>query len=110
MAVYYYFRRGQSAVWGQLKLNEALNRVDRLAANRAATPSLVCVDSQSVKLAPRIFEHRGTDGGNALKGAREANVGTRLLRNSSYKVCATSQRRSNARTANRSYRLKTLHD
>lgn len=43
-------------MWGQL--NGALNRADR-----AATPSLVCVDNQRVKLAPRIFAHRGIEGG-----------------------------------------------
>ncbi|WP_223827603.1 IS5 family transposase [Hymenobacter armeniacus] len=67
-AVYYYFRRWQPVVWA--RLNEALNRADRLAADRAATPSLVCVDSQSAKLAPRIFEHRGTDGGKHVNGRK----------------------------------------
>ncbi|WP_426060818.1 IS5 family transposase [Hymenobacter sp. B1770] len=71
-AVYYYFRRWQPAVWAHL--NEALNRADRLAADRAATPSLVCVDSQSVKLAPRIFEHRGTDGGKHVNGRKRQLV------------------------------------
>jgi transposase len=68
-AVYYYFRR-----WQQLQLwqalNEAVNRADRLAAHRAPTPSLVCLDSQSVKLAPRIFEHRGIDGGKRVNGRK----------------------------------------
>ena len=71
-AVYYYFRRWQAAVWA--RLNEVLNRADRLAANRAATPSLVCVDSQSIKLAPRIFEHRGTDGGKCVNGRKRQIV------------------------------------
>ena len=71
-AVYYYFWRWQSAVWAWL--NEALNRAARLAANRAATPSLVCVDSQRVKLAPRIFEHRGTDGGKHVNGRQRQIV------------------------------------
>ena len=30
----------------------------------------MCVDSQSVKLTPRIFEHRGTDGGKHVNGRR----------------------------------------
>ena len=59
-------------MWAQL--NEALNRADRLAADRAATPSLVCVDSQSVKLAPRIFEHRGIDGGKHVNGRKRQIV------------------------------------
>ena len=68
-AVYYYFRRWQrQRVW--LELNNALTQADRVAAGRAPTPSLVCVDSQSVKLAPRIFEHRGTDGGKGVNGRK----------------------------------------
>lgn len=68
-AVYYYFRRWQlSGVWQQL--NEAVVAADRLAANRPATPSLVCLDSQSVRLAPRIFEHRGLDGGKHVNGRK----------------------------------------
>ena len=72
-AVYYYFRRWQrNQTWVQL--NEAVNRTDRAAAQRAPLPSLVCVDSQSVKLAPRIFEHRGTDGGKRVNGRKRQLV------------------------------------
>ncbi|MGI4870373.1 MAG: transposase [Janthinobacterium lividum] len=68
-AVYYYFRRWQlTGLWQQL--NDAVNQADRLAAGRAATPSLVCLDSQSVRLAPRIFEHRGLDGGKRVNGRK----------------------------------------
>lgn len=60
-AVYYYFYR-----WTKLgiieKINQALNRYERLLLNRADSPSLGLVDSQSVKLAPMIFEYRGVDG------------------------------------------------
>ena len=59
-------------VWA--RLNEALNRADRLVANRAATPSPVCVDSQSVKLAPHIFEYRGTDGSKHVNGRQRQIV------------------------------------
>jgi transposase len=49
-AVYYYFRRWQlNALWQ--RLNDAVNQAARLAAGRAATPSLVCLDSQSVRRA-----------------------------------------------------------
>ncbi len=41
-----------------------------MAARRDAVPSLVCVDSHSVKLAPRIFEHRGIDGGKHVNGRK----------------------------------------
>jgi transposase len=68
-AVYYYFRRWQlTGLWQ--RLNEAIVEADRRAATRAATPSLVCLDSQSVRLAPRIFEHRGLDGGKHVNGRK----------------------------------------
>jgi len=68
-AVYYYFRRWQrTGLWQTL--NEVVNQADRVAAGRAPTPSLVCLDSQSVRLAPRIFEHRGLDGGKHVNGRK----------------------------------------
>ncbi len=68
-AVYYYFRRWQfSGLWQ--RLHEAVVPADRLVAEREATLSLVCLDSQSVRLAPRIFEHRGLDGGKHVNGRK----------------------------------------
>ena len=68
-AVYYYFRRWQlTGLWQQL--NDAVVQADRLAAQRPAMPSLVCRDSQSVRLAPRIHEHRGLDGGKRVNGRK----------------------------------------
>lgn len=68
-AVYYYFRRWQlSGLWQ--RLNEAVVAADRVGADRPAAPSLVCLDSQSVRLAPRIFEHRGVDGGKCVNGRK----------------------------------------
>jgi transposase len=68
-AVYYYFYRWQrTGLWQQL--NTLVNALDRLAQQRDACPSLVCVDSQSVRLAPRIHEHRGTDGGKHVNGRK----------------------------------------
>ena len=59
-AVYYYFNRWkQEGIFEQI--NAALNELDRLAQDRQALPSAVCVDSQSVKLAPMILEKRGLD-------------------------------------------------
>ena len=72
-AVYYYFRRWQlTGLWQQL--NEAIVQADRLAAGRPAMPSLGCLDSQSVRLAPRIFEHRGLDGGKHVNGRKRQIV------------------------------------
>ncbi|WP_223654244.1 IS5 family transposase [Hymenobacter psoromatis] len=68
-AVYYYFRRWQlTGLWQTLA--DAVNQADRVAAGRPATPSLVCLDSQSVRLAPRIFEHRGLHGGKHVNGRK----------------------------------------
>lgn len=72
-AVYYYFRRWQlTGLWQ--RLNEAVVQADRMAAKRPAMPSLVCVDSQSVRLAPRIHEHRGLDGGKHVNGRKRQIV------------------------------------
>lgn len=64
-AGYSYFRRWQlSGLWQTL--TDRVNQAGRLAAGRPATPSLVCLDSQSVRLAPRICEANGHDGVEAL--------------------------------------------
>ncbi|TLM92975.1 IS5 family transposase [Hymenobacter jeollabukensis] len=68
-AVYYYFRRWQQDGTLQ-RLNRALNEADRQAHGQAASPAVLCLDSQSVKLAPRIAEHRGTDGGKCVNGRK----------------------------------------
>jgi len=68
-AVYYYFRRWQLlGLWQTL--TDAVNQADRVAAGRLATPSLVCLDSQSVRLAPRIFEHWRLNGGKHVNGRK----------------------------------------
>ena len=60
VAYYFYRWRRQGMIdW----LNQQVNELDRLAAGREAQPSVLSIDSQSVKLGPRICEHRGTDGG-----------------------------------------------
>lgn len=80
-AVYYYFRRWQhSGLWQTL--TDAINQADRVAAGRPATPSFVCLDSQSVRLAPRICEHRGLDGGKHVSGRKRqilTDVQSRIL-------------------------------
>jgi transposase len=68
-AVYYYFRRWQQdLIWQQL--NTALNQRDRQREQRAAEPAMICVDSQSVKLLPCIYEARGLDGGKHVNGRK----------------------------------------
>ena len=68
-AVYYYFyrwtRRGLIE-----KINRALNEYERIELERNRKPSLGIVDSQSVKLAPRIYEYRGIDGNKKVNGRK----------------------------------------
>lgn len=68
-AVYYYFARWQTDGTFQ-RLNEAGNRVDRLARNRLPTPSLALVDAQSVKLVPRLNQQRGLDAHKRVNGRK----------------------------------------
>lgn len=68
-AVYYYFRLWQgSGLWK--RLNQSLVEGDRLRAGSSALPTRMLLDSQSVKLAPRIFEDRGTDGAKHVNGRK----------------------------------------
>ena len=68
-AVYYYFDQWKKqAVFEQI--NAALNKLERLQNQREPLPSLGLVDSQSIKLAPMIFEHRGIDGNKKVNGRK----------------------------------------
>ena len=50
------------------KMNDELNKLDRMNEAREALPSALCADSQSVKLAPLIFEDRGLDPNKKVNG------------------------------------------
>lgn len=52
------------------KINAALNQMERKRQEREPTPSLTCVDSQSVKLAPMIVEDKGLDGNKKINGRK----------------------------------------
>ena len=68
-SVYYHFYRWSRN--GALdNINWALNSKVRVQADREALPSLMCVDSQSVKLAPFIGEHRGLDAHKKVNGRK----------------------------------------
>lgn len=68
-AVYYYFDKWSKN--GALeKMNMALNSIERLQLNREPCPSLGLIDSQSVKLVPMIYEHRGIDGHKRINGRK----------------------------------------
>ena len=68
-AVNYYFEK-----WKKdgtfVSVNEKLNALDREAEGREVYPSLLCVDSQSVKLAPMIYENRGLDANKKVNGRK----------------------------------------
>ena len=81
-AVNYYFER-----WKRngtfLKINDTLNQLDRIQEDREAFPSLMCVDSQSVKLTPMIAEHRGIDANKKVNGRKRqflVDTGGRIWR------------------------------
>lgn len=68
-AVYYYFAKWSSD--GRIeKMNFRLNSLDRLQEQRKAQPSLLCVDSQSVKLNPMLEKDRGIDGNKRVNGRK----------------------------------------
>ncbi len=68
-AVYYYFYNWTKK--GIIKsINLALNEYERDKLDRQSSPSLGIVDSQSVKLAPMIYEFRGIDGNKKINGRK----------------------------------------
>lgn len=68
-AVYYYFDQWKGKGTFE-QINAALNQLDRLHKNRQANPSVLCIDSQSVKLSPMIGNYRGTDAHKRINGRK----------------------------------------
>jgi putative transposase len=72
-AVNYYFNK-----WRRdgtlIKLNIGLNMLRRIQAGRDPDPSLVCVDSQSIKAAPMINCDRGIDGNKKVNGRKRQTL------------------------------------
>lgn len=59
--IYYFFRRWK--INGTLeRLNNCLNKMERIRQRRKSTPSLLCIDSQSIKSAPFVNQDKGIDG------------------------------------------------
>lgn len=81
-AVNYYFEQWKRDKTLQ-RLNDKLNQLDRQQENKEAFPSLMCIDSQSVKLTPTIIEHRGIDANKKVNGRKRqflVDSGGRLWR------------------------------
>lgn len=68
-SVYYYFYQWTHDGTFEI-INFTLNGHIRKLEGRQATPSLGCVDSQSIKLAPVIFEDQGIDGNKKVNGRK----------------------------------------
>jgi transposase len=80
-AVYYYFDLWEKdGTTG--RINMALNMADRKREGKEALPSLICIDSQSVKLSPFICGDRGLDGNKLVNGRKKqmaVDVGGRVF-------------------------------
>ncbi len=67
--VYYYFRKWKAD--GTLeKLNWDLNRMERQRLGKEDSPSLLSIDSQSVKVAPFVSQDKGIDGNKKVNGRK----------------------------------------
>jgi len=68
-AVYYYFYRwGRDGTLDDLLIG--FNEIERETWSKDPTPSLVCVDSQSVKSVPIVQQDKGIDGNKKVNGRK----------------------------------------
>ena len=72
-ALYYYFDTWKTDNLFE-RINATLNEMDRQRVGRMPTPSLVCIDSQSVKLSPMICQERGLDPNKRVNGRKRQVV------------------------------------
>ena len=68
-AVNYYFEKWKRDGTIQ-RVNDALNQKDRVNSGKEGLSTLMCIDSQSVKLSPMIYEHRGIDANKKVNGRK----------------------------------------
>jgi len=68
-SVYYHFKKWEKD--GTLiRLNASLNQLERKRVGRVATPSLLSIDSQSVKSSSFISQDKGVDGNKKINGRK----------------------------------------
>ena len=67
--VYYYFRKWKKDNTLE-RLNTSLNKLERKRKEKAPTPSLLSIDSQSVKCSPFVSEKKGIDGNKMVNGRK----------------------------------------
>ena len=68
-SVYYYFRKWKKN--GTLrKLNEGLNKKERKRQGKQESPSMLSIDSQSIKAGPFVSEDKGIDGNKKINGRK----------------------------------------
>ena len=76
-SVYYYFRKWQKD--GTLeRLNTSLNQKERERQGKESTPSMLSIDSQSIKVSSFISKDKGVDGNKKVNG-RKRHVVTDTL-------------------------------
>lgn len=68
-SVYYYFQKWKKDGTLQ-KINEGLNRKERIRQGKEATPSMLNIDSQSVKAGPFVGHDKGIDGNKRVNGRK----------------------------------------
>jgi transposase len=67
--LYYYFSKWKTD--GTLeRMNAELNKIERKRQGKEETPSLLCIDSQSVKSVPFVNEDKGIDGNKRVNGRK----------------------------------------
>jgi transposase len=88
-AVYYYFQKW-TVDQTLFRINAGLNELDRINKGKESKPSLLLVDSQSVKLAPMIGDDRGFDGHKKINGRKR-----QLLTDTDGCICDTCAHTAN---------------
>jgi len=68
-SVHYYFLKWKKDGTLQ-RLNEGLNQKERIRQGKKSTPSMLSIDSQSIKAGPFISQDRGIDGNKRINGRK----------------------------------------